>query len=112
MKRGEIFWANLDPFMGAEISKTLPVLIISNDINNLYSQNITIIPITKSISKIYPFEVFVSKDISGLVYDSKIKTNQIRTIDKQRLISKISEITPEIIKEVEQAILIHLGINN
>jgi mRNA interferase MazF len=111
LKRGEIFWANLDPVVGSEISKTRPVLIISNDINNEYSQTITILPITSSSSRIYPFEVFISKANSGLDYDSKIKANQIRTIDKQRLYNMISKLPAENISEVEHALLIHLGIN-
>lgn len=110
MKRGEILWANLDPVIGSEISKTRPVVIISNDINNTYSQTITILPITSTKLKTYPFEVFLTKKESGLNNDSKIKANQIRTIDKQRLYKKISELTEEKITEMEQAILIHLGI--
>ncbi|MFH1051335.1 MAG: type II toxin-antitoxin system PemK/MazF family toxin [bacterium] len=111
MKRGDIYWANLDPVIGSEISKTRPVLIISNDINNTFSNTITILPITTSTRKIYPFEVLIKKNDSGLSSDSKIKANQIRTIDKQRLYKKISKLTSKKIIEVEEAIIIHLGIN-
>jgi mRNA interferase MazF len=69
------------------------------------------LPITSATSKVFPFEVFISKDTSGLGYDSKIKANQIRTIDKQRLNKNISKIPLFKVKEVEKAILIHLGIN-
>jgi mRNA interferase MazF len=111
MKRGDIFLANLDPVLGSEISKTRPVIIISNDINNSFSNTITVLPITSATGKIYPFEVFLSNKEFGLSKDSKIKTNQIRTIDKQRLYKKITEISNEKIKDIEKAILIHLGNN-
>ncbi len=110
MKRGEIFLAALDPVMGSEVSKTRPVLIISNNINNLYSQTITVIPISSSIHEIYPFEVMILSAESGLFKDSKIKTNQIRTIDKQRLIKFLGKINDTKILLVENALLLHLGI--
>jgi mRNA interferase MazF len=111
MLRGEIYLAKLDPVIGSEVSKTRPVLILSNNINNTYSQTISVIPISSSIDVIYPFEVFISNADSGLLKDSKIKTNQIRTIDKQRLIKYLGKISEPKLILVEKALLIHLGIN-
>ena len=85
-KRGEIWQVSLEPVAGHEIEKTRPALVISNDKNNEYSSTVTLIPITASIEKIYPFEVFISGEDSGLPLDSKIKCNQIRTVDKLRLL--------------------------
>jgi mRNA interferase MazF len=59
---------------------------------------------------VYPFETFISKTESKLPKDSKIKANQIRTIDKNRLIKCMSRLSEEKLQEVERAILIHLGI--
>ena len=59
--KGEIYWANLSPTVGSEISKTRPVLIVSNDINNQFAATVSILPITSTTAKIYPFEVFLSK---------------------------------------------------
>lgn len=110
-KRGGIWLVSLDPVAGHEIGKARPVLIISNDRNNEYSATITLIPITTSIDKIYPFEVFISKADSGLQLDSKIKCNQVRTVDKLRLVKFIGEISQERLFEVEEALLVHLGIS-
>jgi len=109
-KGGEIWLVSLEPVAGHEIGKTRPALVISNDKNNEYSSTVTLIPITTSIEKIYPFEVFISGDDSGLPLDSKIKCNQIRTVDKLRLRKLVGEISTEIIKKVEEALLIHIGI--
>ena len=108
-KRGEIYLVCLDPVIGSEINKTRPALILSNDINNQYSETVTVIPITSNISKIFPFEVMLSRDKSGLTKDSKAKCNQIRTIDKQRMVKNIGKVIPDIMKEIEKALLIHLG---
>ena len=109
-KRGEIWQVSLEPVAGHEIGKTRPALVISNDKNNEYSSTVTLIPITASIEKIYPFEVFISGEDSGLPLDSKIKCNQIRTVDKLRLLKLVGGISTEIIKKVEEALLIHIGI--
>jgi mRNA interferase MazF len=110
-KRGEIWQVSLEPVVGHEIGKERPALIISNDKNNEYSSTVTLIPITGSVEKIYPFEVFISKLESGLPLDSKLKCNQIRTVDKSRLSKVVGEIPDEIIKKVEKAVLIHLEIS-
>jgi mRNA interferase MazF len=106
--RGEIYLVTLDPTVGAEISKTRPALIISNDINNQFSDTITVIPITSYVEKIYPFEVLLPPGESGLSKNSKAKCNQIRTIDKKRLIKLLGKLHPEIIDAVEAATKIHL----
>ena len=85
-------------------------MIVSNDINNQYADTITVLPITSSTEKIYPFEVFLSKGEGNLTADSKAKANQIRTIDKLRLKKRFGRISEEKINEIEKAILIHLEI--
>ena len=55
IKRGDIFLATLDPVMGREISKTRPVVVVSNDKNNEFSGTVTILPITsKNTQAVYP----------------------------------------------------------
>lgn len=107
--RGEIWMVALDPIIGSEIGKIRPAVVISNDRNNEYSNTITVLPITFKVHDVYPFEVFLPKEECKLSVDSKIKCNQIRTLDKSRLIRAISPLSPSTIKEVEQALLIHLG---
>ena len=109
-KRSEIWLVSLEPVVGHEIGKTRPVLVISNDKNNLFADTITVLPITSKTKKTYPFEVFLSKEETHLPKDSKVKCNQIRTVDKRRLVSFISTLSPEKLKEVEKAVLIHLDI--
>ncbi len=112
IKKGEIYLAELSPTIGSEISKKRPVLIVSNDINNKHADTVSIVPITSTTSKIYPFEVFLPKGEGNLINDSKAKCNQIRTIDKLRIQKKFGNISNEKLKEAEKAILIHLDIEN
>jgi len=108
-ERGEIYLVCLDPAIGSEINKTRPALIISNDINNQIAQTVTVIPITSNIEKIYPFETLLPSQESGLLKNSKAKCNQIRTIDKKRLVKSLGKASMENLKEIEKAIAIHLG---
>jgi len=85
MKRGEIYFANLDPTVSSEIKKKRPVLIISNNANNKAATTITVIPLTSNVAKVYPFEVLLEKQVSGLTKASKAQCHQIRTISKLRI---------------------------
>lgn len=109
-KKGEIWLVSLEPVVGHEIGKTRPALTISNDRNNQFADTVTILPITSKTEKIYPFEVLLLKEEANLPKDSKIKSNQIRTIDKKRLVSFLGKVTKKRLIEIEQALLIHLGI--
>ena len=111
IKRGEIYLAALDPVVGKEISKTRPVAIVSNDKNNEFSGTVTILPITsKNLKRIYPFEVFLSKGSGNLPKDSKVKADQIRTLDKTRIITLIGKLRKDEIEEIEKALKIHLAL--
>jgi mRNA interferase MazF len=109
-KRGQIWLVSLEPVAGHEIGKTRPALVISNNRNNEFSSTVTVIPITSSMERVYPFEVLILKDESGLKSDSKIKCNQIRTVDKLRLLKAVWDLSPDRMEEVKNALLIHLDI--
>ena len=111
IKRGNIYWVRLDPIEGAEIGKTRPAVVISNDINNEFADTVTVIPITSKTGKVYPFEMLIPKGTANLPEDSKVKANQIRTVDKKRIKDIIGTIPPDILKEIEKAVKIHLDLS-
>ena len=92
MQKGDLYWADLDPTVGSEIAKKRPVLLVSNDVNNRFSSTVSVVPITSSTDKIYPFEVLLLAGEGGLKNESKVKANQIRTIDKLRLGNRLLHI--------------------
>ncbi len=110
MKRGEIYIASLEPTVGAEIQKTRPVLIVSNDINNELARTVTVVPLSsQNVEKIKFFEVLIPKDV-GLVKKSKARIDQIRTLDKSRLTKKLGRIDSQTILKLNQAIAVHLDL--
>ncbi len=111
MIRGEMYYAKLDPTVGSEVSKKRPVLVVSNNSNNKFSETITIIPITSNINKVFPFEVLLLKENSGLPKDSKAQCHQIRTISKTRIDDKmIGLLKNNEIHAVEKALKLHLNL--
>ena len=111
INRGSIYLAALDPVIGREIAKTRPVVVVSNDKNNEYSGTVTALPLTsKNLRRIYPFEVYLRKGIGNLPKNSKVKADQIRTLDKSRLVKLIGELETAEIKDIEKALKIHLEI--
>jgi mRNA interferase MazF len=110
-KRGEIYLVNFDPTVGAEIQKTRPAVIIQNDIANEHSR-ITIVAAisSKFDEQLYPTEVLISASSSGLLKDSVALLNQLRSIDRQRLIRRLGRVSDETIQAINQAIQISLGL--
>ncbi len=95
--------------VGNKIAKTRPVAVISNDKNNEFSGSVTVLPMTsKNLRKIYPFEVYLGKGTGNLPKNSKVKADQIRTLDKSRLVKPIGELRIIEIEAIEKALKIHL----
>ncbi len=106
VKRGDIHYANLDPVVGRETGKTRPVLVIQNDIGNMYSPTTIVAVITEYSEKkaSYPICVAIKKG-DGLKKDSVVNLSQIRTIDKNRLITpKAGTLLNDSMKKVDNAL--------
>jgi len=111
IKRGWIFLAALDPILRREIAKTRPVVIVSNDKNNAFSGTVSILPVTsRNIEKTYPFEVLLPKGAGNLPKTSKVKADQIRTLDKGRLVKFIGALADEEMELIAEAVKIHLDL--
>jgi len=107
IKRGEIYYADLNPVVGSEQGGTRSVLILQNDIGNKFSSTVIIAAITGRQKRSLPTHVPIN--IPVLPKDSIVLLEQIRTIDKQRLGEHVSCLNCSQMKEVEQAIKVSLG---
>ena len=111
IKRGEIYFAHLNPVIGSEHGGTRPVLVVQNDVGNQYSPTTIILAITSQINKAkLPTHVELEAKSYGLERDSVILAEQIRTIDKTRLKQRIANLNEDIMKKVDQALKISLGL--
>ena len=109
IKRGDIYYAALDPVIGSEQGGTRPVLILQNDTGNKFSPTVIVAAITGKQKKNLPTHVPVN--IPALPKDSIVLLEQIRTIDKQRLAEYVTRLNNSQMKKVEQAVEVSLGMD-
>ena len=110
IKRGEIYFAQLNPVVGSEQGGIRPVVVVQNDIGNQYSPTTIILAITSQINKAkLPTHIELKASTYGLERDSVILAEQIRTIDKARLKQRIAVLKEETMNKVDRALLISLG---
>lgn len=108
---GSIYDVNLSPVVDSETGKRRPALVVSNDVNNQYAATVTVLPITgQPAAKEYPFEVLVPAGVGGLTVDSRVKANQVRTVDKARLVRLRGQLPARYVPEVKDALRIHLNL--
>lgn len=105
-QRGEVYWVNLDPSLGPESKKTRPGVIVSNNAQNMAAQRIIVAPMTSVVKKVYPFEVLVTLDGK----QSKVMLDQLRTVDCQRLGSKLGRLSIEEIEELDKVLKLVLSL--
>ena len=111
VRRGDIFYADLNPVVGSEQGGIRPVLVVQNDVGNKYSPTVIIAAITSQIDKAkLPTHVELKSTDYGLEKDSVILLEQLRTIDKRRLKEKIAILDQDIMEKVDEALKISLGL--
>lgn len=111
MKRGDVFYANLDPTQGSETQKIRPVVVVSNNAANRAAALVTVLPLTSNVSRIFPFEVKLLAAQTGLSKDSKAMAQQVRTLDKSRLAKSLAgQVPAKLMEEIDAALRLHLGL--
>ena len=110
-RRGEIYLTALDPALGHEIKKTRPALVIQNDVTNRYGMTTIVAAITSKVSTPpYPNEVLIQPSTSGVQVVSTVRLDQIRTVDRKRLLKRLGRADDDVMHKVDEAISISLGL--
>jgi mRNA interferase MazF len=110
-RRGEVYLVSFDPTVGSEIQRTRPALILQNDIANRHSPITIVAAITSQFAEpLYPTEVLITPPEGGLTTPSVVLLNQIRSIDRQRLMRRLGRVTAGTLERVNRAIQLSLGL--
>ena len=115
MRRGEICLVDLDPTRGAEADKRRPAVIVSNDGANATATRlgrgvVTVVPVTTNVAHVYPFQVLLPGDATGLREDSKAQAEQVRSLSVQRIGAVVGNLPPDTMAELDDALRLHLGL--
>ena len=98
--KGDVYYADLNPVIGSEQGGVRPVVILQNDIGNKYSPTTIVAPMTTKSITYVPMHVKLKE--SFLARRSTLLLEQIRTIDKRRLIKKMGSLSKKSMAEVER----------
>jgi mRNA interferase MazF len=110
-QRGEIYLVRFDPTVGHEIRKTRPAVIIQNDVSNRHSLITIVAAISSQFSEPpYPREVILEPEESGLPKRSAVIANQIRSVDRARLVARMGQLSPSSMGRVDAALRISLAL--
>ena len=107
IKRGDIYYADLNPAVGSEQGGIRPVLVVQNDVGNCYSPTI----LTSKSKKKLPTHISIHSGEGNIAMDSTVLLEQLRTIDKFRLQKYVGSISGETMDRIDRAMLVSLGLN-
>ena len=115
MRRGEIRLVDLEPARGAEANKQRPAVIVSNDGANSTAQRlghgvVTVVPVTSNIERVYPFQVLLPAERTGLVVASKAQAEQVRAVAVERIGRRVGLMTAELQSALDEALRLHLAL--
>lgn len=110
LQRGDLVLVNLEPVVGSEASKTRPAVVVSNDRANLSSPVITLVPVTSNTAHVHSFQVFLSRDETGLDHDSKAQAEQVRSVDRRRVKRQLGQLSAEQMRQLDAALKLHLAL--
>jgi mRNA interferase MazF len=110
-RRGEVYLVTFDPTVGSEIQRTRPALVLQNDIANRHSPITIVAAITSQFEEsLYPTEVLIQPPEGGLTTPSVALLNQIRSIDRRRLVRRLGRVSAATMERVNRAIQLSLGL--
>ena len=109
--RGDIYYADLSPVVGSEQGGIRPVLIVQNDVGNRFSPTVIAAAITSQRDKAkLPTHIQLDSAGSGLIKDSIVLLEQIRTLDKRRLKEHMGRLDERSMLRIDEALQISFGL--
>ena len=113
--RGQVYLASLDPAVGSEQRKVRPVVIVSSNAANDSANRrgtgvVTVVPVTSNVTSVYPFQVMLPMEQSGLPAHSKAQAEQVRSVSTTRLVRHIATLPAPLVRQLDDALRLHLSL--
>lgn len=116
MRRGDIYFANLEPVQGSEANRVRPVVIVSNDalntaVESLMRGVVTVVPLTRNVKRVASYQVFLPAEVTGLAHDSKAQVEQVRALALQRFVPMLKgSLSANYLLELDKALKLHFDL--
>jgi mRNA interferase MazF len=115
MRRGDIVAVSLDLVRGSEAGKTRPAVVVGNDAANATAVRlgrgvITVVPVTSNVARVYPFQVLLRADQTGLGRDAKAQAEQVRSVALERIGERVGRLPAAVMTELDEALRVHLAL--
>jgi mRNA interferase MazF len=108
--RGGIYWVDFHDSVGAEIRKCRPAVVVSSNGHNAHMRTVTVVPFSSPNTRVSLYEVAVPEGVVGDGRPSRLRTHQLRAVDKERLGRKMGTLPARLMRALEASLLEHLGI--
>lgn len=113
MRRGEIRLTDLEPVRGSEANKRRPAVIVSNDHANAVAARlargvVTVVPVTSRVERVFPFQVLLRTDLTGLRVESKAQAEQVRSVAVERIGPVLGRLPDSVMRDLDEALRLHL----
>lgn len=115
MLRGDIRLVEFGQALSGEPAHRRPAVIVSNDGANSMAARlgqgvITVVPMTSNVTRVHPFQVLVTADVSGLDRDSKAQAEQVRSVSVERVREPVGSVPAPLMLELDEALRLHLSL--
>jgi len=113
MLRGEIRLVDLDPTRGSEANKRRPAVLVSNDRANAAAARsprgvVTVVPVTSSVERVFPFQTLLPAEATGLHRDSKAQAEQLRSVAVERIGPVLGRLPAQLMAQLDDTLRLHL----
>jgi mRNA interferase MazF len=115
VRRGEIRLVDLEPARGSEANKRRPAVIVSNDGANATAEQLgrgvlTVVPVTSRTDHVYPFQVMLPANRTGMPRDSKAQAEQVRSVALERVGKVVGRLPDDLTRALDDALRVHLAL--
>lgn len=117
MRRGEVYFADLDPVRGSEANKRRPIVVVSHDALNVVVEKrgrgvITVVPLTSNVERVLSFQILLPAEVTGLAQDSKAQAEQVRALAYERFQPEIiGVLSTSYLAQLDAALRLHLALD-
>ncbi len=111
LRRGDIVLVDFEPARANEANKVRPAVLVTNNLANANGSNVVVIPLTSNVARVYPFQLYLALERSGLEQDSKVQIELLRSVSVARLGKRLGNLPEDIMTELDQKIKLHLGLS-